>query len=149
MAETGTFSTFRVTIIVMAFYAFIISLIIYAVPSGVANQVTPYQNIANDIDLEGISTKLETSLTDQTNIPVIEIGALVFYTGNYLIDLLLNFIYALPQMLGLLVHAITTLFNLDNYIYMAIQTFAMVLMTALYMLGIIQLITGVRTGRII
>lgn len=150
MAETGIVSGFKVMIIVMLFYAVSITMIAYALEGTTAgNQILPFQELANDVDLEGTSAQIEDSLTQQTNIPVIEVGALVFYSGNILIDLLLNFVYAVPQMLGLLIHGITTLFNLDSVIFAYVQIFSSVLITALYFIGLIQLLTGVRSGRVV
>jgi len=146
MAESGAVGSFRIILVMMLFYSFCITVLVYALPSDAATQVLPYSNVGDNIDMEGISQDLEEGLTRQTNIPVIEAGALVFYSGNILIDLLLNFAYALPQMLGLLVHGITYLFNLDAFIFVSVQIFASVLMTALYFLGLIQLLTGQRSG---
>lgn len=146
MAESSVVGGFKITIIVMLLYSFAITVLVYAMPAPAQVQIQPYQNLGDSIDMETISADIEEGLTRQTNIPVIEAGALVFYSGNILIDLLLNFAYALPQMFGLLVHGLTTLFNLDNYIFVMLQIFASVLMTALYFLGLIQLLTGQRSG---
>lgn len=146
MGESGAVGGFRVILVMMLFYSFAITILVYALPAEAQIQVLPYSNLGTNIDMEGISQDLEEGLTRQTNIPVIEAGALVFYSGNILIDLLLNFAYALPQMLALLVHGITYLFNLDAYIFVTVQIFASVLMTALYFLALIQLLTGQRSG---
>lgn len=144
-------SGFKVTIVVMLFYALAITVIGYTLQgvTGTADQISPYNDLANSVDMEGVSTQLEDSLTQQTTIPVIEVGALVFYSGNILIDLLLNFAYALPQMVALLVHGITALFNFNEVIWVYVQIFSSVLITALYFIGLIQLLLGVRSGRVI
>lgn len=151
MVETGIVSGFKVLIIVMLFYSVSITLLTYSLedlPTAQAH-LLPYSELSEEVDLEGVSTDIQESFTQQTNIPVIEVGALVYYSGNILVDLLVNFAYALPQMLGLLVHAITWLFNLDNYIWVTVQSFAAILVTAMYVIGLIQLLTGIRSGRIV
>lgn len=147
MAESGIMESFRVLIYVMLFYSVSITLLAYALPAGALNFVTVFSEGTQDTSsLDNLNAEVQDSLTRQTNIPVIELGALVFYSGNILVDLLVNFVYALPQMFGLLIHGITSLFNLDAYIFQTIQAFATILMTVMYILGIIQLITGLRSG---
>lgn len=148
MGQGNIVSMFTVLIVVMLFYSFSITLISYAIPDSAKVYITDFSN-SNTTNFEGISTELESGLTKQTNIPVIDIGALVFYSGNLLIDLLLNFAYALPQMAGYLIHGIELLLNLDTYIFVYVESFMAVLMTALYFIGLIQLLAGIRSGNII
>lgn len=149
MGETGTVTTFKVMIIAMLFYSFCITLISYAIPADARMYVTSFSEATDNIGMEEIGTQVEETMTRQTDIPVIEVGALVFYSGNILLDLLLNFAYAIPQMFGLLLHGLMILFNVDTYIWAVMQLFASVVITALYLIGLIQLLTGVRSGRLI
>lgn len=150
MAETqGILSMFKAMLIIQLFYAFCITILVYAMPAGALNYVTGFSDLADDISLQGVSSDVQDGLTRQTNIPVVDIGALVFYSGNILIDLLLNFAYALPQMLGMLVNGIMLLFNFDTYLFAVVQLFASVVVTVMYFIGLIQLLTGIRSGRIV
>ena len=149
MGEAGIMDGFKVTLVIMLFYSFSISVIAYSIPAGAKNYVTAFSENTQDFTLETIGEEVQGGLTQQTNIPIIEAGALVFYSGNFLIDLILNFLYAIPQMLGYFVYAITMLFNIDYYIVGAVQLFASVLITVMYMVGIIQLLTSIRSGRVI
>ena len=67
-----------------------------------------------------------------------------FYSGNILIDLLMNFFFAIPEMIGLLVVGMQTLFNIDGYFYAMIEGFAGVVMTSLYIIGLLQLLNTIR-----
>jgi hypothetical protein len=150
MGDTGIMAGFKVTLVVMLFYSFAITLISYALATTTAlNYVTMFATPTSNYSINSVNTQVQGSLTRQTNIPVIELGALVFYSGNILIDLLLNFAYAIPQMLGLLIHSVELLFQLDTYMWAMVQIFASVLMTVLYFVGLIQLVTGVRSGQMI
>jgi hypothetical protein len=149
MAEAGIMEGFKVTLVVMLFYSLSINLLVYAIPANARHYVTAFSQNTNTYDIESIGEEVQGGLTKQSNIPIIEAGALVFYSGNFLIDLILNFLYAIPQMFGYLIFAITTLFNLDHFIVAAVQLFASVLITVLYMVGLIQLLTGIRSGRIV
>lgn len=139
---------FKWIIIVQLFYAVSITLIAYALPADSLNYVSAFSDVANDIDLEGVSDQVQESFEKQTDIPVIELGALVFYSGNILIDLLLNFAFAIPEMIGLIINGILLLLNIDSYVFVVVQLFMSVLVMVLYLLSLIQLLTNVRSGRL-
>lgn len=149
MSQTEMMSWFKTIIIVMLFYSVSITLLTYALPSDAKHYVDPFSEVANDINLENTSAQLKDSVEAQTSIPVIELGALVFYSGNILVDLLLNFAYAIPQMIGLILNGILLLLNIDSYVFAVVQIFASVIVTVLYFIGIIQLLTSVRSGRMV
>lgn len=145
---------FKIVILIMLLYSFGITIISYtigeadtATGNDALNYISSFNDVSSEMDLESVSTDIQDSVQKQTNIPVIEIGALVFYSGNILIDLILNFAYAIPQMIGLLVHGIQILLNVDNYIFAVVELFAAVVVTVLYFIGIIQLLLSVRSGR--
>lgn len=143
---TSVMTVFKVMIIVQLFYAASITTLAYAIPDESKDYVTSFSDLAEDIDLEGTSGRVTDSLEQQTNIPLIELGALVFFSGNILIDLILNFIFALPQMVGLLVNGFMTLFNVDSFIFTIVQLFASVVIMVLYFISIIQLLMNARSG---
>lgn len=138
-------SEFKVMLVVMLFYSTCITLITYAMPTESIHYVSSFSSLANDANLENVSAQIQDSITQQTRIPIIELGALVFYSGNIVIDLLLNFAFALPEMLGLLINGIMLLLNVDSYIFAVVQLFASVAMVVLYFVSIMQLLIGIRT----
>lgn len=140
---------FKIALIVMLFYSVSINMLSYTIPAGARDYVTMNSLTGGIVDVEDVGAQVEESVTRQTDIPVIEVGALVFYSGNILIDLLLNFAFAIPQMFGLILHGITLLINVNTYLWAQLEIFAAVLMLVLYMVGLIQLITGVRSGRLV
>jgi len=140
---------FKWILIIQLFYAFCITSVSYAIPDDAKSYVTSFSDVTDEISLENVSNSVKNSLERQTNIPVIEIGALVFYSGNILIDLVLNFAFAVPQMLGLIIAAIVMIFNIDGQIILFVELFSGVTITALYLISIIQLIVGLRSGRLI
>jgi len=141
---------FRILIIVQLFYSFGISAVTYGMPADTRqNYVVAYSDLAGEIDLDSTASEIQDSLTAQTNLPLIDVGALVFYSGNFLMDLLLNFAFAVPQMLSLLINSITFIFNIDAYYINLLQLFTSVAMMAIYFISIMQLVTGIRSGRIV
>lgn len=137
---------FKMVIIIQLFYAFAITLLVYAVPADSLNYVTSFQDLATDIDLETVSTDIQDSVQDQLDIPVVELGALIFYSGNIIIDLLLNFFFAIPQMIGLFINGFMMLFNVDSYLFAVVELFSGVIVTVLYFIGLIQLLGNIRSG---
>lgn len=143
----GMMNLFKTIILVQLFYAFAITMFTYSLPAESLNYVTGFSDITNSIDLETTSQQVQESITDQTNIPVVEIGALIFFSGNIIIDLLLNFAFAIPEMLGMLINGLMILINVDSDLFAIVQLFASVVVTVLYFIGIIQLLTSIRSGR--
>lgn len=141
--------SFKVIITVMLFYSVAITLITYAMPVETLDYVTSFSDVANTIDLNGTSALVQDSLTRQTSIPVVELGAMVFYSGNIIIDLLLNFAFAIPQMISLFIYGIFELINVDTEINAIIQIFASVAVLVWYIISLIQLLTSVRSGRVV
>lgn len=132
---------------VQLFYAFAITLLVYGMPVDSIDYVTSFSDVTNTVNLNNTGQLVQESLERQTNIPVIELGALVFYSGNILIDLLLNFAFAIPEMIGMMVNGLQQLLNIDSRMFATVEMFFAVLMVAFYFLGIIQLLAGVRSGR--
>lgn len=140
---------FKAVVMIMLFYSFCITVLTYALPGEAKTFVDPFSDVANEIDMESTSAQLRESVEAQTNIPVVELGALVFYSGNIIVDLLLNFLYAIPQMLGLLINGVMLLLNVDSYIFAIVEIFAAVAVSIMYLIGLIQLLTSVRSGRMV
>jgi hypothetical protein len=136
-------------ILIQLFYAASITIYTRAMPEEALDYVTSFSDVANEINLETVSDDVQDSLESQTNVPIVELGALVFYSGNILIDLLLNFAFAIPQMIALLLTGIEMLFDFHTGIAATVQLFATVSVTVFYFFGLIQLLTSVRSGRVI
>lgn len=133
-------------IVVQLFFAGAVTIITYAMPSD----TLPYINMltAND-DFNAVDTaqKMQNAVQRQTNIPLVDIGALVFYTGNIILDLLLNFIFAIPTMITLLINLVSMLFGgLDTFFVTIIQSTFSVLMLCIYFIYLLEFIAGIRSG---
>ena len=138
---------FMTIIIVQSFYAIGITTFTYAIPDEALNYVTSISDLSTEIDIESTTEQIQESLERQTNIPVVELGALVFYSGNILIDLVLNFAFAIPQMFDLLINGVIQLIPVDVVIFGNIRIFVYVVIMAMYFISVINLIVGVRSGR--
>jgi len=139
----------RIVIVMQIFFGFAITGYSYALPADARQHVNPFSDVADGLDMESVAADVEENLQRQRDIPVIDIGALVFYSGNILLDLLLNIIFAIPEMIGLLIYGITSFFSVDVVLIATLQAFVAVLVSALYVIGVIQLLTSIRSGRAI
>lgn len=143
----GFITLFKTILLVQLFYAAAITLMLQTMPADSIVYVDSFSDLADDLDFQSVSSDVQESLQRQTNIPVIDIGALVFYSGNILIDLVLNFTFAIPEMIGLLVNGLLFLFNVPSIVVVTVQAFASVAIIILYFMGIIQLLMTIRSGR--
>jgi len=144
----GMSEIIKVMVVVMLFYSLAINLIVYTLPDDVKNIAEPFQN-SDNYNVENMTSVFEESLQRQKDIPVVEVGALVFYSGNILVDLLVNFIYAIPEMIGFIIYTVMSLFSIPTFIINYVQLFVGGAFTILYVIGLIQMLIGVRTGRVI
>ena len=105
----------------------------------------------SNLNYNDIAGDVQGGLDQQSNVPLVEVGALVFYSGNILIDLILNFVTAIPQMIGLLINGLAVLFGggLDVIFLGIIEGFASAAILIFYLLGLINLTTSIRSGRVL
>lgn len=141
-------NTFIAMIIMQMFFAGSITLYTHSLPEDTLIYVTSFSDISDEISLESTATEVQDSLDSQTNMPLIDVGALVFYSGNIIIDLLLNFAFAIPEMLTLVMQGMMSIFiGIDSFIMVTIQAIFSVIVMLIYFLGIINLVASIRSGR--
>ena len=145
----GSMDTFKVILIIQAFFSLSITLLAHGLPASSLNYVEGYELVADKYNITGGEQELSGGLASQKNAPIIELGALVFYSGNILIDLITNFIFAIPEMLGLFIAGIGALFNFEPFFLAQVEIMAAGLILSLYILGLIQLLTSIRSGRVV
>jgi len=144
---SSIYSTFVIIILVQLFYSVAVSLYSYAFNKmGVTiNQ----EFVAETQNLTSVSSKIESSLKLQTNIPIVDLGALLFYSGNLLIDMMLNFFFAIPSMATILIHFLGLMLNLDAHIVTMLKLVVFGFISVWYFLQIILFLVSLRSGRII
>lgn len=138
---------FKTILIIQFFYAFAITGIVHFLPAESLDYVTSFSDITSNVDLETVGQDFQSSLEQQTDIPLIELGALIFYSGNILIDLLLNFIFAIPEMIILFLNALLMLVSIDTAITNILQLFISVLMLVMYVIYVMEILLGLRSGQ--
>jgi len=143
MAETMSF--FKIMIIIQCFFSVAITLLAYAMPADSLNYVHVFEQPTATVNIQNLSNKVQASTQSSLKTPVIELGALVFYSGNILIDLMLNFFFAVPEMIGLIFSGFALLFNFDTYMMAVVEGFATAMITIIYFMAILQMLTNIRS----
>lgn len=141
-------NTFRLILILSAVYSLGMTNFTHTLPTDTLTFVNPFTELSNKLTLNNISQQLQTSVEQETNIPLIEVGALIFFSGNIFLDLILNFAFAIPQMIGIILSGLTLIgLNIDNGIMITLQLTITTIISVLYFLGVLELILNVRSGR--
>jgi hypothetical protein len=142
---------FKVIIVVQLFFAVSVELITwsFAEENLPLTYIEELEDIKDVYNLDTISDDMEDSVSRQQNLPVIDVGALVYHSGNILMNLIANFLFALPIMIGLIISTLTKIFALDPKMVAYVQSFFVGLVSVAYIIGIVQLFTGIRSGRVI
>lgn len=132
----------------------IFSIAITAYSAILVNQINPndiadYQSIAAINDLNDLSNKFETGLNNQQNTGPIEIAALIFYSGNFFVSLFLNFIFAVPRLIGIIITTFLYFAGFNSALIVGVIGLINFIFSATYVLIVIGFLLGVRSGRTI
>lgn len=138
-----------IIIIVQLFFSFGINIYAYTLPQEAKIHVNPFTDSDAAIDIDSTTQTVQDSIEKQTNFPLIDLGALAFYSGNIVIDLILNFAFAIPTMITLLFNGLLQMFSIDTQISIYIQGTLSAAVFIWYFIGILQIASNLRTGRLI
>lgn len=135
---------FKAILLTQVFYSLAITILLYSLPATTFPAITSFSDLSNNIDIQNITQDVQATMTRQTQISVVDLGALVLFSGNILLDLLVNFAFALPQMITLLINGIIQLIGIDAQITLIVQIFASAIIMIMYFLQLLQLLTNIR-----
>jgi hypothetical protein len=132
-------------ILVMLFYSVSITLIAYALPDDMKQPIEIFQSNNMVVDMEETTGKLEEVVDRQLNVPLFDLGALAFYSGNLVVDLFLNFIFAIPQLAQIVLSVFFMFVQVDLQIQLILKMFVGGAIATIFVLMIINLILRVRS----
>jgi hypothetical protein len=124
-------------ILFSAFYSLIVTLLSYAVI--VPNEFVPEKNIN---DIRGLT---ENVYKNSIGIPIIDLGALVFFTGNAFLDFLINFVTAVPSAAVAVLGFAFMFTNLPADIINTVKTSIFAVGIVLYVITLIAIILNIRS----
>ena len=143
---TNTFDYFKGVIIMQLFWAFAFGILTLTIPAGDLPQLAVFTFQNGSVDLATIGTSFQDAVTNQTNIPLLDYGALVFYSGNIILDLILNFFFAIPEMATMLVSALLSFVPLPGGMDVLIRSFLFAIIGVMYVIGLLAFVSNIRSG---
>ena len=144
MGDTTSFFTRAIE--VMAVYSLMITLLIYSVPATDLDYVYELKGSPAYRELDDMSSQFQSNLNEQTSFGIVDVSLLALYSGNILIDLILNFFTAIPSMATTIMKGILVFMNISDPIKNALMTFTYAIVGIIYLLSIILLLLDVRSG---
>lgn len=141
----GLMEYFKVVLIIQLFYSVGFTMITHSIEANEIEYVEFFSGPTETVNPETIQGKIQTSVENQTNLPLVDIGSLVFFSGNLFIDLILNFVFAVPSMATILVTAILFIFNVDPFVANSIKIFAFLLISIGLFWALLAFITQTRS----
>lgn len=137
------------TLIIMSIYSTAITMIVHSIPADSLQYVEAFRTPANEFNSSGLATDTQTAYSDmRSKIPLINVGALVFYTGNFLVDFLGNFLTSIPQMITLLISSLSLFgITIDSFLLASVQLLISVLFGAIFLIFLMILLNDLRSGR--
>lgn len=130
---------------IQLFYGFGVTLLAYSLPSESVNLISTYQEPSSNLNVDDISSTIEENLQSQLNVPLIDIGSLVFYSGNILIDMIINFFTAIPSMITIAISTFFMFFPVDAFIATQIKLLLWVFAAILYFIAFLAFIMNIRS----
>lgn len=137
---------FVTLLIVQMFWALSVSLIVPVMPNATSNQVVMFNSSSSIVNFSTLSNSVTSGVSSQTSLPIIETGALIFYSSSAILNLMVNFFTAIPQMVTLLLTAIFMFIPVDYTIQFTIKSLGFVIVTILYYMILFSYITGTRSA---
>jgi len=142
----NTLQLFTTLLIVQIFWSLSVSLIVPYMPNATNNQVVMFNNSNNVIELGTLQSSIDQGISDQTSIPLLETGALIFYSSATILNLMVNFFTAIPQMATLLISVLFIFIPIDYAIVIVVKTWVFAVVGILYAIALFAFITGTRTN---
>lgn len=139
-----TYRFFIIIVVIQLFYAVGVTIISHGLTGMSVDQNTllPYESQVADTG--DVTSKIEDTTGKLLGINMVDIGTLVFYTGNIVLDLILNFFTALPSIVVLLVSGFMQFFSVDTVYAMQVKMFLFVAISVVYILQIIAFVMQLR-----
>ncbi len=137
---------FTTLLLVQLFWSLGVSLIVPNMPNASSNQVVMFTNSNNTIELGTLQSSIKSGITDQQNIPLLEVGALVFYSSATILNIMINFFTAIPQMVTLLMAVMFLFIPLSTGLQITLQAWVFGIVTVLYFVALFTFLMGTRTN---
>jgi len=146
----GFFNYFMTIIIVSAFYSLFITTSLYSLESAPVNIgiIISFQDNGANIDYGETSLEFQNALNTQKSFGGADLAALALFSGNIMLDLAANFLFAFPNMISLLVTGVFMLVPVNGFLQNEIVLWIKAIISIVSAIFLLQFLLGVRTQSI-
>lgn len=139
-----TFGFFMAIVVFSLFYGFGSTILAYTIAPYGADSNTVDSYSIEGVNASDVADRTASAMQNQLNIPIIDAGALLFYTGNILIDLMMNSFFAFPSLITILINGFMIFFSFDAVIAMQIKIIFFAFASVIYFINIIGFLMQLR-----
>lgn len=136
----------KVVLVAQLFYAVGATMLVEAMPADSLEYVTLFEAPAEAYPMQEIGSSVESGASNQLTLPFVDSTTLLFNSGNILINLVFNFIFAVPQLLTLILTAFMIFFAVNPMVATYIKLFFLCFVSILYIVGAISFLMNVRSA---
>lgn len=141
------FHYFISVVLMSLFWSFAITTIVYALqqnPVQDINYIVEFQN-ADIPSYAETGQEFQTNLQLQKQFGIVDAGALALFSGNLLLDLTINFFFAVPNMFYLFFSGMFAFLHINVFLQKEIVTWVQVVLAVISTIFLFQFLLGART----
>jgi len=143
----GFFNYFMTIIIVSAFYSLFITTAIYSLDTSPVNIgiIISFQGDEVNLDYGETSQEFQSAINTQKSFGGADLAALALFSGNIVLDLTANFIFAFPNMISLLITGVFMLVPINGFLQNELGLWIKAIISIISAIFLLQFLLGART----
>ncbi len=118
--------------------------IVYILPPDAKQTIVLFEP-EHSPDIGDYAEQVEEQLGKEMHVPLVDMGTLIFFSGNIVIDLMLNTILAIPEMLLMLISGVMALFPINPYLAVQLKLFIFIAIAIMYVIMLLSFIADMRS----
>lgn len=121
--------------------------LVYSVVVNLVSYVlyVPSEFSAISSSMPEITQKTESMYKGVVGIPLIDLGGLIFYTGNIIVDFLMNFVTAIPSVVTLLIDVFFRFFPIQTQIASTFKLGIYTILSAIIVINLVIILLRIRS----
>lgn len=135
----------EVVLVAQLFFSFAFTGIMHALPEQDRINLTVFSVQSDSLNASDVSSKIQDSTNRQTNFAVVDIAILAIYSSNIFLDLVFNFVFAVPLMATTILSALFSFIPIDAFLQQQFKIFLLAVISVGYVILMIRFMTGSRT----
>jgi len=143
----GFFNYFMTIIIVSAFYSLFITTAVYSLDEAPVNIgiIINFQGDEVNLDYGTTSQEFQSAINTQKSFGGADLAALALFSGNIILDLAANFIFAFPNMISLLITGVFMLVPINGFLQNELVLWVKAIISIISAIFLLQFLLGART----